>query len=68
MNLLIIKQIKKELDIECEKVLLSVGRKPYTEGLNLTKIGIQERQSKGRIEVNEKASNIHRIIFMLLET
>ena len=43
----------KKDNIECEKVLLSVGRKPYTEGLNLTKIGIQ-KDSKGRIEVNEK--------------
>ena len=35
-----------------DKVLVSVGRKPYTEGLNLSKIGIKD--SKGRIEVNEK--------------
>ena len=39
--------------IECDKVLVSVGRKPYTEGLNLSKIGIK-KDSKGRIEVNEK--------------
>ena len=39
--------------VECDKVLVSVGRKPYTEGLNLTKIGIK-KDSKGRIEVNEK--------------
>jgi len=38
---------------ECDKVLVSVGRKPYTEGLNLSKIGIK-RDDKGRIEVNEK--------------
>ena len=38
---------------ECDKVLVSVGRKPYTEGLNLSKIGIK-RDKKGRIEVNEK--------------
>tara|TARA_B100000963_G_scaffold294572_1_gene265224 strand:- start:15904 stop:17307 length:1404 start_codon:yes stop_codon:yes gene_type:complete len=43
---------KKEI-IEADKVLLSVGRKPYTEGLNLSKIGIK-KDSKGRIEVNEK--------------
>ena len=38
---------------ECDKVLVSVGRKPYTEGLNLSKIGII-KDEKGRIEVNEK--------------
>jgi len=39
--------------VECDKVLVSVGRKPYTEGLNLTKIGVK-RDDKGRIEVNSK--------------
>ena len=38
---------------ECNKVLVSVGRKPYTEGLNLAKIGIK-KDKKGRIEVNKK--------------
>ena len=40
-------------NLECDKVLVSVGRKPYTEGLNLTKVGIR-KDSKGRIEVNKK--------------
>ena len=39
--------------VECDKVLISVGRKPYTDGLNLSKIGIK-KDSKGRIEVNKK--------------
>ena len=39
--------------IECDKVLVSVGRIPYTEGLNLTKIGIK-KDKQGRIEVNNK--------------
>ena len=39
--------------IECDKVLVSVGRKPYTEGLNLSKVGVK-KDSKGRIEINEK--------------
>jgi len=43
----------KEEKIETDKVLVSVGRKPYTEGLNLSKIGIK-KDNKGRIEVNEK--------------
>jgi dihydrolipoamide dehydrogenase len=38
---------------ECDKVLVSVGRRPYTEGLNLSKVGIK-KDDKGRIEVNEK--------------
>ncbi len=47
-----VKNSKKEI-LEVEKVLLSVGRKPYTEGLNLSKVGIK-KDSKGRIEVNNK--------------
>ncbi len=43
----------KEEKIEVNKVLVSVGRKPYTEGLNLSKIGIK-KDNKGRIEVNKK--------------
>tara|TARA_B100000945_G_scaffold142042_1_gene113759 strand:- start:2107 stop:3510 length:1404 start_codon:yes stop_codon:yes gene_type:complete len=39
--------------IDCEKVLVSVGRKPYTEGLNLSKIGII-KDKKGGIQVNKK--------------
>ena len=47
-----VKNSKKET-IEVDKVLVSVGRKPYTEGLNLTKVGVK-KDSKGRIEVNNK--------------
>ena len=39
--------------IEADKVLVSVGRKPYTEGLNLSKVGIK-KDAKGRIKVNNK--------------
>ena len=39
--------------LESDKVLVAVGRKPYTEGLNLSKIGVK-KDKKGRIEVNEK--------------
>ena len=44
---------QKKETIESDKVLVSVGRKPYTEGLNLTKVGIK-KDDKGRIEVNAK--------------
>ena len=47
-----VKSSKKET-LEFDKVLVSVGRKPYTEGLNLAKIGIK-KDSKGRVEVNKK--------------
>ncbi len=43
---------KKE-NMDCEKVLVSVGRKPYTEGLNLSKVGVK-KDNKGGIEVNKK--------------
>ena len=43
----------KEDFLEFDKVLVSVGRKPYTEGLNLSKVGIK-KDKKGRIEVNKK--------------
>ena len=58
-----VKNSKKEI-LEVNKVLVSVGRKPYTEGLNLSKVGIK-KDSKGRIEVNNKlqtsVSNIYAI-------
>ena len=44
---------KEKSKIECEKVLVSVGRKPYTDGLNLSKIGIT-RDKKGSIDVDKK--------------
>ena len=57
-------ETSKEEKILADKVLVSVGRKPYTEGLNLTKIGIK-KDEQGRIEVNEKLqtsiSNIYAI-------
>jgi dihydrolipoamide dehydrogenase len=43
----------KEKKIEVDKVLVAVGRKPYTEGLNLSKIGVK-LDNKGRIEINNK--------------
>ncbi len=58
-----VKDSKKEV-LQVDKVLVSVGRKPYTEGLNLSKVGVK-KDSKGRIEVNNKlqtsVSNIYAI-------
>lgn len=42
----------KAVSFEAEKVLLSVGRKPYTEGLGLESAGI-EVDERGRIPVEE---------------
>ena len=44
------KTSKKE-ELDADKVLVAVGRKPYTEGLNLSKIGIK-KDDKGRVKVN----------------
>ena len=52
INFTDVKTSKAE-SLEFDKVLVSVGRKPYTEGLNLTKVGIK-KDSKGRIEVNSR--------------
>ena len=47
-----IKSSKNET-LQFDKVLVSVGRKPYTEGLNLAKVGVK-KDTNGRIEVNDK--------------
>ncbi len=39
--------------IIADKTLIAVGRKPYTEGLNLNKVGVK-KDDKGRIKVNKK--------------
>jgi dihydrolipoamide dehydrogenase len=39
--------------IEADKVLVAVGRKPYTEGLNLKKISVKS-DNQGRIQVDNK--------------
>ena len=54
----------KEETIEFDKVLVSVGRKPYTEGLNLSKIGVK-KDNKGRIEVNAKLQTSIKNIFAI---
>ncbi len=58
-----IKNSKNEKD-EFDKVLVSVGRKPYTEGLNLTKLGVK-KDNKGRIEVNDKLQTTVKNIYAI---
>ncbi len=55
---------KKKGNIDCDKVLISVGRKPYTEGLNLSKIGI-EKDKGGRIEVDKEFRTSVKNIFAI---
>ncbi|MDC0117096.1 dihydrolipoyl dehydrogenase [Flavobacteriaceae bacterium] len=43
----------KNVSFEGDYCLVSVGRKPYTDGLNLDSLGINTNQ-KGQIEVNDK--------------
>ncbi|NDV61158.1 dihydrolipoyl dehydrogenase [Puniceicoccales bacterium CK1056] len=50
----------KEIKFEAEKVLLSVGRKPHTQGLGLEKIGLSTDE-KGRIPVDSFRTGINNI-------
>ena len=54
----------KEETLKFDKVLVSVGRRPYTEGLNLTKVGVK-KDTKGRIEVNEKLQTAIKNIYAI---
>src|SRR5690606_34365900 len=42
----------KEQTIECDKILVSIGRRPYTEGLGLEAAGV-ELDERGRVKVDE---------------
>lgn len=44
---------KQEKEIKCDVALISVGRRPNTEGLGLEEVGIQ-LDDCGRIEINHK--------------
>ncbi|KAG2149175.1 hypothetical protein DEU56DRAFT_781099 [Suillus clintonianus] len=43
----------KQETLEADVVLVAVGRRPYTEGLNLEAIGV-EKDSKGRIVIDDQ--------------
>jgi dihydrolipoamide dehydrogenase len=45
-------EIEGQETIDCDRVLVAVGRKPNTEGLGLDAVGIE--LDKGRIRVNER--------------
>jgi dihydrolipoamide dehydrogenase len=48
----IVKPGGAEEAIECDKVLVSIGRRPYTEGLGLDAAGVQ-LDERGRVKVDE---------------
>ncbi len=54
----------KKIDIECDVVLVAVGRKPSTEKLNLEKIGIELGKNK-RIKVDKKYQTSVKNIFAI---
>jgi dihydrolipoamide dehydrogenase len=43
----------KELAFTGDKVLVAVGRKPYTEGLGLAEAGVKQDEKSGRVEVDQ---------------
>ncbi len=51
-------------DFECDVVLISVGRKPNTNGLNLEKIGVQLDEKK-RIKINKNFQTSQDNIFAI---
>ncbi len=44
----------KPIDFQGDKVLVSVGRRPYSAGLGLAEIGVQLEDKSGRVKVNER--------------
>jgi dihydrolipoamide dehydrogenase len=51
-NILTAEKDGKEIEFEADKILVAVGRKPYTERLGLESVGIQTDE-KGRIPVDK---------------
>jgi dihydrolipoamide dehydrogenase len=43
----------KRLTIDCDRVLVAVGRRPYTEGLGLAEVGVNVDAKTGRIPVDK---------------
>jgi dihydrolipoamide dehydrogenase len=44
----------KKVDFQGEKILVCVGRRPYSEGLGLKEIGVQVEERSGRVTVNDR--------------
>jgi dihydrolipoamide dehydrogenase len=54
----------EEVTMEADYCLVAVGRKPYTDGLGLDKIGVKTN-NKGQVEVNEKLQTSKPNIFAI---
>jgi len=48
---IVVESSKGQQNLSCDIILLSVGRKPYTDGLDLPKAGL-ETNKFGRVEIN----------------
>lgn len=61
-----VKDLKKDevFEIDADICLVSVGRKAYTQGLNLEKIGISTDE-RGRVPTNEKLQTKHSNIYAI---
>ncbi len=46
-------KVGKPLAVSCDKVLVAVGRRPYTEGLNLEGVGVQVEAKTGKVPVDD---------------
>ncbi|KAH7936573.1 hypothetical protein HPB49_001447 [Dermacentor silvarum] len=53
-----VKDPSKKEDMECDVLLVCVGRRPYTDNLGLEEMGIQKDQ-RGRITVNSRFQTKH---------
>ncbi len=52
-----VKDAAKKEQLECDALLVCVGRRPYTENLGLEQLGI-ERDARGRIPVNSRFQTV----------
>jgi dihydrolipoamide dehydrogenase len=52
----------KTLTYECDRVLVAVGRRPYTEGLDLAKAGVNVDPKTGRVLVDHFRTNVPSIL------
>jgi dihydrolipoamide dehydrogenase len=44
----------KGLTVECDRVLVAVGRRPYSEGLGLDKAGVQSDPKTGKVTIDKQ--------------
>jgi dihydrolipoamide dehydrogenase len=44
----------KALSVSCDRVLVAVGRRPYTESLNLEGVGVKVEPRTGKVEVDSQ--------------